>query len=139
MQLETNVEVPERLRKFLANPTPFVNQAMSEADKEALSLLKVDIAAAAPKKTGALSRSITVDTTQKKVFSPLIYARAVELGHYAEPVNRKMLHFVDKGKDVFLRFTRSRKRPYFFPTLHRDSLKIRQIYDKAFDRMAQQV
>ncbi len=138
MQLNMKVEVPDRLRKFLANPTPYVNQTMQGADKEALTLLKTDIAAKAPKKSGKLAASITVDIANRKLFSPLVYARAIELGHYAVPKG-KYLHFVDRGKDVFLKFTRSRKQPFFFKTLHADKIKILDIYDKAFKRLLESI
>ena len=139
MKTDMRIEVPEKLRRFLANPTPYVNQAMKEADKETLSLLKSDIVAVTHKKTGELAGSIQIDLLGRKIFSNKVYAPAYELGHYATPVNVKMLHFVDRGKDVFLKSTRSKPHVFFFKTLDKDRLKIHQIYDKAFDRMAARV
>jgi hypothetical protein len=142
MKLDFKVQVPYKLQRFLTNPTPYIEKTLRAADKQALTLLKADVAKAAPKQSGKLSRSITVDIGKRKVFSPLIYARAVELGHYAEPVRtpKKMfLKFVGQGREVFLKYTRSKKHPYFFLTLDRDRLKILEIYDKAFKKLLESV
>ena len=139
MKTDMRIEVPEKLRRFLANPTPYVNQAMQEADKQTLSLLKSDIVSVTTKKSGALAGSITIDLLGRKIFSNKVYAPAYELGHYATPKNVKMLHFVDRGKDVFLKSTRSKPHVFFFKTLDKNRLKIHQIYDKAFDRLMERV
>lgn len=136
MKLTHTVEIPYYLKKFLANPTPQIENARKAADKEVLDLLKTKISAAAPKKSGKLSQSITVDLANRKVYSPLVYARAIELGHYARPINtpKKMfLHFTDGGKEVFLKYVRIKKQPYFFKTIDENMLKIRDIYEKAFE------
>ena len=139
MKTDMRIEVPAKLRSFLANPTPCINQAMQEADKQTLSLLKSDIVSVTTKKSGALAGSIKIDLLGRKIFTDKVYASAYELGHYAEPIHVKMLHFVDRGKDVFLKSTRSKPHVFFFKTLDKDRLKIHQIYDKAFDRMAAKV
>ncbi|MDD5013727.1 MAG: hypothetical protein PHW73_01320 [Atribacterota bacterium] len=139
MQLDVKIDVPDKLKKFLANPTPQIDSAIKEADREAFTLLKNEISKAAPKKSGNLAGSITIDLAKRKIFSPLIYARAVELGHYAEPVSGKYLHFIDKGKDVFLKFVRTKKQPFFFKTLHAEKVNIIEIYDKAFKRLLENV
>jgi len=138
MQTSISVQVPQRLKNFLANPSSRIDSIMKEADREALELLKKDISSAAPKKSGKLSKSIDIDLSEKKVFSNLIYVRAIELGHFAEPVRtpkRMFLHFTDKGKEVFLKYVRTRKQPFFFPTLSKDKVKIIDIYDKAFNKL----
>ena len=135
------IEVPEKLKRFLANPTPQIDSTMKQADKETLSLLKTDIVNIVHKKTGALANSVTVDLFGRKIYSNLPYSAAYELGHYARPKGgRKFLHFVnEQGKDVFMKFTRSRPNVFFFKTLDKDRLRIRQIYDSAFDRMVSQI
>ena len=57
VQVNINVEVPERLKKFLANPTPYISGVMKAADKESLILVQRDIADAAPRKKGKLAKS----------------------------------------------------------------------------------
>lgn len=138
MQLGVKINVPYRLQKLLKNPTPKVNEIMEKADKEVLEMLREDISRAAPHKSGSLGRSIKINLKDRKVYSDSVYARAVELGHYAKPINtpKKMfLKFAGTGGDVFIRFVRTSKQPFFFPTLDKDRLKVRDIYDKAFDKL----
>ena len=138
MKLETRVRVPEKLRKYLRNPTPAITKTLKLADKKALKFLQGEISRAAPRKTGQLARSIQVDLPRRKVFSTLPWARAVELGHYAVPENtpkRMFLSFTSRGKDVFLKFVRTKKQPFFFLTLSRNQLKVIKIYDKAFKKL----
>lgn len=135
MELSVKIDVPYRLQRFLQNPNSRVSEIMKEADKDVLELLRSEISRNAPKKSGRLAESITVDLDNRKVFSPLVYARAVELGHYAESIRGTFLKFTDMGKDVFLRFTRSKKQPFFFKAINANRLKIRDIYDKAFERL----
>jgi len=151
------IEMPERLRRFLENPTPAFTQTMKEANREVLTLLKQDISRAAPRKSGKLSRGIEVNFAENKVYSKLVYSRAVELGHYAEAKPGHYLRFKGdaqrtgtwvfptmhyKGKKGFESLrgqwysgVRSRKQPYFFLTLHRDAQKINAIYDEAFGKI----
>lgn len=137
MELSIKIDVPYKLQRFLQNPNSRVSEIMKEADKEVLELLRSEISANAPKKRGQLAGSITVDLEKRKVFSPLVYARAVELGHYATPKYGSFLKFYSEklGRDVFLKFVRTKKQPYFFKTYNANRLKIRDIYDKAFERL----
>ena len=160
MEVNINVEVPERLKKFLANPTPYISGVMKAADKESLILLQRDIAAAAPKKSGKMSRSVKYNLPLRKVYTESIYGRAVELGHYAEAKPGRHLRFRGnaqrtgyvfptkhyKGRKGFedlkgqwYSAIRTQKQPYFFPTFHRDKVKILQIYDKAFERLIKNI
>ena len=142
MKLDFKVQVPYRLQRFLANPDPVMKAALDEADKAALTLLKTDVSRAAPKSSGALAKSIDVNLRERKVFSNSVYARAIELGHYAEATRtpkRMFLKFVSRGREVFLRYTRSKKQPYFFLTLHKDRIKVLDIYGKAFERMLKRI
>ena len=138
MKLKFKVEVPQKLRRFLDNPTPFVTETMKQADKLALTLLQQSVKTNAPRRSGQLSQSITVDLVNRKIFSNLVYARAIELGHYAEP-RGKFLHFVAGGRDVFLKFTRSKKNPYFFKTLNQNRLQVLEIYDDAFKKLMEKI
>jgi len=140
--VNVKIDVPDRLRRFLENPTPLVKETIKEADEDVLNLLKKDISKAAPQKTGKLAHSIDVDFQDKRVFSDLVYARAVELGHYAKAKHtpaRMFLKFTDMGRDIFMRGIRTKKQPYFFKTLKTDRKKIIEIYDKAFDKLASKV
>ena len=142
MKLGIKVDVPDRLAKFLRNPTPFFTSTLKEADRQALTMLKTDISRAAPKRSGKLASSFVVNTAQRSLYSKLVYARAVELGHYAEPRNtpkRMFLKFTSQGKEVFLRYVRTRKSPFFFITAHRDKAKLIDIYDVAFKKMLEKV
>lgn len=139
MRLNFKIEYPEKLRSFLANPTPYVNGTMRAADRLVLILLQESIKTNAPRKTGALAKSIEVNVSQRKVFTNLVYATAIEKGHYAEPIKGKYLHFVDRGKDVFLKFTRSKKKPFFFKAISQNKLQILEIYDDAFTKLMRKV
>ena len=133
-KLHFKVEIPQKLRSLLENPTPFISATMKQADKLALTLLQESIKTNAPRRTGALSRSIHIDLAERTVQTNLVYSRAIELGHYAEP-RGKFLHFVDGGKDVFLRFTRSKKQPYFFKSINQNRLQVLEIYDDTFKKL----
>ncbi|MGD9276357.1 MAG: hypothetical protein PVJ67_04240 [Candidatus Pacearchaeota archaeon] len=138
MQLGIKIEVPQKLKRFISSPNKYVTDVMTSADNQALGLLKREISAAAPKKSGALSRSIKVSLANRKIYSILNYARAIELGHYAEPARtpkRMFLKFSEAGKEVFMRFTRSKKQPYFFKTLEQKRRDIIKIYQKAFRKL----
>ena len=140
--LDLNIDVPVKLKNFMANPTPALNGALSEADRETLTILQVGIKGVIHSKSGQLARSVRVDLPGRKVFSTSPYAKAYQSGHYAEPVNtpKKMfLRFNDQGKEVFIRYTRSGKNPFFFETLDKNRLKIRQIYDRAFEKMLRSI
>ena len=139
MRLNFKVEYPEKLKRFLDNPTPYINDTMRQADKLVLTLLQESIKTNAPRKTGALAKSIEIRVSQRKVFTDLIYATAIEKGHYAEPIKGKYLHFVDAGKDVFLKFTRSKKKPFFFKSIRQNKLQILEIYDDAFKKLMERV
>jgi len=142
MKISMRIKVPERLRKFLTNPTPQIDQTMKVADKETLTLLKTDIKAIVHKKSGELAESVQIDLANKKIYSKSLYARAYQLGHYAEPIHtpkRMFLKFTDKGKDVFIRFVRTERKPFFFETLNKDRRKIREIYNKAFKRLLEKI
>ena len=142
MKLDMRVEVPQHLKKYLANPTPVIKDARDRADKDALVLLRDEIKQAAPRKSGALADSIEVDLAKKNVFTKLTHARAVELGHYAEPRHtpkRMFLKFTTLSKDVFIKFARTTKQPFFFPTLSKNRLKVIDIYEKAFARMLEKL
>ena len=142
MKLNMRVEVPQRLKKFLANPTPVIKDIRNQADKTALIFLRDSIREAAPRKKGELAASVEVDLGKKNVFSALAYARAVELGHYASPKytpKRMFLKFTSLGRDVFIKFVRTKKQPFFFPTLSKNRLKVIDIYEKAFARMLEKL
>ncbi|GAG16816.1 unnamed protein product, partial [marine sediment metagenome] len=84
LPLDVRMEVPPHLVKFLKNPTPAMKNARDRADKRALFFIRDKIKEEAPKgKTGDLRESIKVDLKKKTVFSKGVYARAIELGHYA--------------------------------------------------------
>jgi len=138
MKLDMKIDIPWKLKRFFENPTPYISATMKEADRDALTLLENEISKAAPKKSGALSRSIDIDINARKVFTNSVYGRAVEIGHYAVPKG-KYLHFISSGKDVFLKFTRSRKQPFFFKTMHANKIKILDIYDEAFKKLLENV
>ena len=133
--LDMRIEVPARLRRLLLNPSSAVKQVMQMGAKQSLTLLKTDIVDVVHKKSGALANSVQIDLLGAKVFSKSVYSTAYEKGHWATPKNVKMLHFVDRGKDVFLHSTRSKPHDFFFKTLDKDRLKIHQIYDRVFDRL----
>jgi hypothetical protein len=163
MQLNVKLDVPQRLERYLANSTPYVEKTVKEADKEALTLLKREISAAAPKgKSKKLSSTITIDLAKRKIFSPLVYARAVELGHYAEAKPGHYLQFKDikglrgggyvyplmhyrgaKGyeslKGQWYSGVRTKKQPFFFKTYYENKLEIMEIYDKAFKRLLESI
>ena len=142
MKLDMRVEVPQRLKKFLANPTPVIKDIRDQADKDALVFLRDEIKQAAPRKKGELAASVEVDLGKKNVFTMLAYARAVELGHYASPKytpKRMFLKFTSLGRDVFIKAVRTKKQPFFFPTLSRNRLKVIDIYEKAFARMLEKL
>ena len=138
MKLETRIRIPEKLKRYLRNPTPAITKVLKEADKRALTFLQRETSRAAPRKSGQLARSIQIDLTRRKVFSTLPWARAVELGHHATPQNtpkRMFLSFTSRGKEVFIKFVRTKKQPFFFKTLDRNRIKVIQIYDKAFKKL----
>lgn len=142
MKFGMKIEVPQRLKKFLANPTPYIDQTMKTADKETLTTLKTDIKAITHKKSGKLAGSVQVDLLGRKVYSRSPYAKAYQLGHYAVPRHtpkRMFLKFTDMGKEVFIKFVRTKRKPFFFETLNRDRIKIINIYDKAFKRLLEKV
>ena len=136
------IEVPQRLKKFLANPSSYVDKTMKDADKEALTTLKTDIKTITHKKSGKLAGSIQIDLMGRKVYSKSPYSRAYQLGHYAVPVRtpkRMFLKFVSRGKEVFIKFARTKKQRFFFETLDKDRRKIVDIYDKAFKRLLESI
>jgi hypothetical protein len=139
MKLNIKVDFPPKLRRFLNNPSPIFKEVMRDADKVALKLMQAEIKQNAPKKSGALAESIRIDVPKRKVFSTLAYSRAVQLGHYATPVRtpkRRFLMFESGGNEVFLKFTRSRKQPFFFDAVSYESRrKIIEVYDKAFKKL----
>jgi len=142
MKLDIKIQVPQKLQRFLKNPTPYISSVIKAADKDALTLLKREISAAAPKKSGKLAGSITVDLASRKLFSLLNYARAVELGHFASAKytpRRMFLKFTDMGKEVFLRYVRTKKQPFFFKALDRNRTKVIDIYEKAFKRLLEKL
>jgi len=57
MQLGIKVQVPQKLKRFLSSPNSYISNVMKAADKEALTFLKRETSAAAPKKSGSLRRS----------------------------------------------------------------------------------
>jgi hypothetical protein len=136
--LNFKIDVPQKLRAFLEYPDAFVDRTMKSADKLALTLLQATIKTNAPRRSGNLSKSITVDLAERKISSNLVYSRAIELGHYAEP-RGKFLHFVSGGKDVFLRFTRAKKQPYFFKSINQNKQQVLEIYDEAFKKLLESV
>ena len=143
LKLDIKIQVPYKLQRFLNNPTPEIRSILRDADWKALVFLRSEIRDAAPKgKTGDLADSIEYDLDKRMLFSNLIYSRAIELGHYASPKNtpKKMfLHFTDAGKEVFLRFVRTKKQPFFFKTLDRNRVKVIDIYEKAFAKMLEKL
>lgn len=142
MKVSMKIKVPPRLKKFLANPTPHIDQTIKTADKETLTLLKTDIKAITHKKSGKLAGSVQIDLVGRKVYSRSPYARAYQLGHYAVPRHtpkRMFLKFTDMGKKVFIKFVRTKRKPFFFETFDKDKRKIREIYDKAFKRLLEKI
>ena len=140
--LDIRMEVPSHLKKFLKNPTPEMKSARKVADKKALLFLQSEIRKAAPKKSGALAESITVDLVKNNVYTVIAHARAVELGHYAVPIHTPMqmfLKFTSMGKEVFMRFVRTKKQPFFFPTLSKNRLKLIDIYEEEFAKMLKKI
>jgi len=136
------IEVPQRLKKFLANPSPYVDKTMKDADKESLTILKTDIKAITHKVSGRLAGSIQIDLMGRKVYSRHPAARAYQLGHYAVPKNtpKKMfLKFVSRGKEVFIRYVRTKANPFFFETLDKDRRKVVDIYDRAFKKLLESI
>lgn len=140
MRISFRTNVPKSLEMFLEYPTPMVTETMSRADKLALMLMQESAKTNIwHNRTGALKNSITIDVKNRKLTTDLIYASAQEKGHYAEPINAKMLHFTDQGKDVFLHFTRSKAHPFFFKALSQNKQQILEIYDEAFKKLLERV
>ena len=140
MKLEVKIEVPERVKRLLRNPTPQITKAIRKADRIALPFLRKAIARAAPiGKTGDLSKSIEVNLASRRIFSNLPYARAVELGHYVEADSGKWLRFDGIGQrtgiHVFLKSVRTEKQLFFFKTLSKHQIDIIRIYKKAFKKL----
>ena len=136
------IDVPQRLRSFLVNPTPYFDQTVKEADKEALTTLKTKVQSITHRRSGRLANSIQVDLLNRKVYSKHPAARAYQLGHYAKPKNtpKKMfLHFTDKGKEVFIKSVRTKRQKFFFETLDENRAKVISIYDKAFKRLLEKI
>ncbi len=156
MKLETRLEVPEKVKRLLRNPTPAINRILKKADKRALTFLQKEISKAAPRgKTGDLARSIEVDLIRRKITSSAVYARAVELGHYAEADEGKYLRFEGSGQRTgthvyptshfrgtkgtifgqWVSAIRTEKQPYFFSTLSKNQVNIINIYEKEFRKL----
>ncbi len=136
MRIKGRIQIPESLKKFLVNPTPKVNEAMNQATKLILMLLQESIKTNIwHSKTGDLKDSIDIDIDKRTVFTNLVYASAQEKGHYAEPVNKLMLHFEDAGKDVFMRFTRSKPKPFFFKSISQNKQQIDELFDDVVKKM----
>lgn len=139
MRIKGRIEIPENLRQFLVNPTPKVDATMKKTTKLILTLLQESIKTNIwHNKSGKLKESIEVDIDKKMIFSNLVYATAQEKGHYAEPVG-KFLHFVDGGKDVFLRFTRSKPQPFFFKAISQNKQQILEIFDDTVKDMIRSI
>jgi len=142
VKLSIKVQVPQKLQRFLSNPTPYIKDVIKTADKDALTLLQSEIRAAVPKKSGKLAESITVDLPGRRIYSLVAHAMAVELGHYASPKytpKRMFLKFTDMGKEVFIKSVRTAKQPFFFKTLDRNRVKVIDIYEKAFARLLEKI
>lgn len=152
MKLDMRVEVPERLKKYLNNPTPFIKAARKDADKVALFFLRDEISSAAPRDSGDLAGSIEVNLAKRNVFSKLVYSRAVELGHFAEAEPGKHLRFPGAsqgGTYVFPTkrradgtlgsFIRTKAQPFFFNTLSKNQLNVINIYERAFAKMLKRI
>ncbi len=144
LPLDVRMEVPSHLAKFLKNPTPAMMGARKKADKRSLYFIRDEIKEAAPKgKTGDLRESIKVDLKKGTVFSKGVYARAIELGHFAEPARTPQLMFLKftnvAGEDAYPKFVRTEKKPYFFPALHEGRGRIIDIYEEEYARMLNKV
>jgi len=142
MQLKIKVDMPDKLKMFLASPDRYINDTIKQADKDALTYLKENIARTAPRKSGQLASSITTDFDKRKVYATAVYARAVELGHYAEPKNTPKKMFMKFGSgsgEVFVKFVRTKKQPYFFKALNNSWSKIRDIYQKAIRQLLERI
>ena len=139
MQLTMRLELPGRLSNFLSRPEYYLTDTIKRADKLVFTLLQASIKTNAPRKSGNLARSIDIDFVKRKVYSKAIYSRAVELGHYAEPKGPYLLKFIDKGKSVSLKSTRSKKQPYFFKAQSQNKQQIIQIYEDALHRLMERV
>ena len=144
LPLDVRMEVPSHLAKFLKNPTPAMMGARKKADKRALYFIRDKIKEAAPKgKTGDLRESIKVDLKKGTVFSKGVYARAIELGHFAEPARTPQLMFLKftnvAGEDAYPKFVRTEKKPYFFPALHEGRGRIIDIYEEEYARMLNKI
>ena len=142
--LDVRIEVPAHLKEFLGNPEPKYKNARDRADKKALFFLRDEIKEAAPRgKTGDLKESITVDLRERTVFTKAVHARAIELGHYAEPVRTPKLMFLmfknAAGEDAYPRFVRTEKKPYFFPALSKNRLRVIDIYENEYARMLKSI
>ena len=158
LRLETRIEVPEKVKRFIRNPTPAITRTLRKADTTVLRFLQNEISKAAPRgRTSRLARSIEIDVKRRKVFSTSVYARAIELGHYAEARPGKFLRFLGteqrtgvyvfpvghfKGargfehlRGQFVSFVRTKKQPFFFLALARNRLNVIKIYNKAFKRL----
>jgi hypothetical protein len=156
--LHFKVEVPQKLRSFLENPTPIVNKYMKQADKLALTLLRESIKTNAPKgKTGKLRASIVIDLAERKVATNLVYGRAIELGHYAEAKPGHYLRFPGnaqrtgisvfptthfkgaKGyeslKGQWVSAVRFKKNPYFFRSINQNRQQVLEIYEEVFEKI----
>ncbi len=143
MRIQGRVEIPENLRKFLVNPTPKVDATMKQATKLILILLQESAKSNIwHSKSGKLKESIEINLDKKMLFSNSVYAMAQEKGHYATPQNtpKKMfLKFTDGGKDVFMRFTRSKKQPFFFKTISQNKQQILEVFDDAVKDMIRSI
>ncbi len=140
MRIQGRIEIPENFRKFLSNPSTKVNETMKRTSKLILTLLQESIKTNIwHNKTGKLRASIKTDMDKWMVIADIDYAAAQEKGHYATPVNKKMLHYVDAGKDVFLRFTRSKPQPYFFKSISQNKQQILEIFDDAVKDMIRSI
>ncbi len=140
MRIQGRIEIPENLRQFLINPTPKVNATMKQATKSILTLLQESIKTNIwHSKTGKLKESIEIDIDKKMIFSNLVYATAQEKGHFATPIRAQMLHFVDGGKDIFLRFTRSKPQPFFFKAISQNKQQILEVFDDAVKDMIRSI
>jgi len=45
------------------------------------------------------------------------------------------LKFTDMGKEVFIKYVRTKKQPFFFKTLDRNRVRVIDIYEKTFKKL----
>jgi len=141
VQLSVKLKIDPSFERFLKNPDPIYKKYLDIAVDRSFKRVKQVMSEnpKTPKKTGEMIRSYRENVRTREMTSTLPRAKAHETGAYIRPKKGKFLHWVESGRDIFVKAVRIKPKRYVSSSISKSRKDVIEIFSKTFREMLERV